>query len=312
MGVIVYNGYQVWRELDALMAGRKVPNAGWEGAWNILSGSAQAAVAGCAIADGISGLAGAGEGAAEAEAASGDTCALCFPAATPVRTRRGVVPIEKIKVGDEVLSRDRKSGKLEYEKVTGLIKPHSSKLLEVRISGERYALRPTPEHPFFVRMNAGGGSWVRASQLLAGDSILTKKGTWTAITSIAPLTETETVYNFEVGRNHDFFVGATGLLVHNALCGTNAPGEITSRGSFREGTLEDVWDEAADGPNGGKLCPYCGEEVQVAPDDALPRDWDVNHVEPWSERTFPDNVTRQQVLDDYNDGVELSCPSCNR
>jgi RHS repeat-associated protein len=62
-GVIVYNGYQVWREVDAIMNGRKVPNAGWSGAWKILSGSAQAAVTGCAIADGVSGLAGVGEGA---------------------------------------------------------------------------------------------------------------------------------------------------------------------------------------------------------------------------------------------------------
>jgi RHS repeat-associated protein len=68
-GVIVYNGYQIYREVDAFMNGRKVPNAGWSGAWNIISGSAAAAAAGCAVADGASGFAGAGEGAAEAGAA---------------------------------------------------------------------------------------------------------------------------------------------------------------------------------------------------------------------------------------------------
>jgi len=62
-GVIIYNGYQVWRELDAFMAGRKIPNAGWSGAWNILSGSAQGAMAGCMIGDGAASLF--GEGAAE-------------------------------------------------------------------------------------------------------------------------------------------------------------------------------------------------------------------------------------------------------
>jgi RHS repeat-associated protein len=67
-GVIIYNGYQIWREVSAFMNGRKVPNAGWSGAWNIISGSAQAAGAGCAIADGATGLAGAGEGAAGAGA----------------------------------------------------------------------------------------------------------------------------------------------------------------------------------------------------------------------------------------------------
>jgi RHS repeat-associated protein len=48
-GVIIYNGYQVWQELSALMNGRKVPNGGWSGAWNILSGSAAAAATGCAV-----------------------------------------------------------------------------------------------------------------------------------------------------------------------------------------------------------------------------------------------------------------------
>jgi hypothetical protein len=66
-GVIIYNGYQIGREVSAFMNGRKVPNAGWAGAWNIISGSAQAAAAGCAIADGVGGFAGAGEGAAEAQ-----------------------------------------------------------------------------------------------------------------------------------------------------------------------------------------------------------------------------------------------------
>jgi RHS repeat-associated protein len=64
-GVIIYNGYQVWREVDAFMNGRKVPNAGWSGAWKILSGSAAAAAAGCGIAAAATGLAGAAEGAAE-------------------------------------------------------------------------------------------------------------------------------------------------------------------------------------------------------------------------------------------------------
>jgi RHS repeat-associated protein len=62
-GVIIYNGYQIGREVSAFMNGRKVPNAGWAGAWNIISGSAQAAAAGCAIADGFGGAT-AGEGVA--------------------------------------------------------------------------------------------------------------------------------------------------------------------------------------------------------------------------------------------------------
>jgi hypothetical protein len=59
-GVIIYNGYQVYNEIDAYMAGRKVPNAGWSGAWNVISGSAQAAAAGCAFGSAVAAGAGAG------------------------------------------------------------------------------------------------------------------------------------------------------------------------------------------------------------------------------------------------------------
>lgn len=40
---------------------------------------------------------------------------------------------------------------------------------------------------------------------------------------------------------------------------------------------------AEDGPNGGKVCPDCGEEVNVAPGQG-PRDWDVDHQPKWGDR----------------------------
>jgi RHS repeat-associated protein len=211
-GVIIYNGYQIWREVSAFMNGRKVPNAGWSGAWSIISGSAQAAATGCAIADGVTGLAGAGEGAAEA----GVTC--CFRAGTPVRTRRGLVPIEKIRIGDEVLTRNETTEKLEYKKVVRLTEPHKDKLLQLQIAGEPLPLSPTEDHQLFVKSPSGTGAWIAASRLNVGDAILTRKGTWTKVTAISRLEREETVYNFEVEGNHDYFVGAVGILVHNDLC----------------------------------------------------------------------------------------------
>ena len=212
-GVVIYNGYQVWQEISAFMNGRKVPNAGWSGAWNILSGSAAAAATGCAVADGVSGLAGAGEGAAEA----GETCALCFPAGTPVRTKRGLIPIEKIKVGDEVLSRNLTSGKPEYKKVLGLTKPHPDNLLEVWFAGVARSLKPTKDHEFFIkRSRENTGGWVPAARIKAGDLGLTARGDWLKVISISPVDNEQTVYNFEVEDNHNYFVESAGLLVHNA------------------------------------------------------------------------------------------------
>jgi hypothetical protein len=60
---------------------------------------------------------------------------------------------------------------------------------------------------------------VPARQIQKGDLVFTAKGQWHKVQSIAALPEQQTVYNFEVEGNHDYFVGASGILVHNAtLC----------------------------------------------------------------------------------------------
>ena len=214
-GVIIYNGYQIYREVSAAMNGRKVPNAGWSGAWNIISGSAQAAATGCGVADGVTGLAGVGEGAAEA----GETCAFCFPAGTLVRTSHGLVPIEKITVGDRVLSRNPTSGKLEYKKVIRLARPHPDRLLRLRFAAMAQPIEATADHRFFVKGDGGEKpGWVAASQIKEGNSVLGRKGTWTKLIGVSPVETEQTVYNFEVEENHDYFVGSSGLLVHNGIC----------------------------------------------------------------------------------------------
>ncbi len=107
---------------------------------------------------------------------------------------------------------------------------------------------------------------------------------------------------------------ATGLPVGGipSLRGTNAAGKLTSRGSFRKATVQDAWDNARPGADGGRLCPTCTAEVTVAPFSGKPRDWDVSHDPSWTKREFPANATRQQVLDDYQKGTGLECPGCNR
>jgi hypothetical protein len=105
------------------------------------------------------------------------------------------------------------------------------------------------------------------------------------------------------------------------LSGTNEPGQVTRRGSFRKGTEKKAWEDAQEGPNGGRLCPTCGTEVMDAPGSVryvgadgrtIPRDWDISHNPSWTNRQFDPSVTRKEVLDNYNDGVGLECPSCNR
>ena len=266
-GVIIYNGYQVWQELSAFMNGRKVPNGGWSGAWNILSGSVTAAATGCAVADGVSGLVGAGEGAAEAEAGAaadaGDSCALCFPGGTLVRTKHGLVPIEKLRIGEEVLSRNLQTKKLEYRKVIGLAQPHPDKLLELHLAGSAHSLNATSDHQFFAKTASGGaGVWAPATKLRAGDLVLNVKGTWTKVTAISNVDNTQTVYNFEVEDDHDYFVGQTGLLVHNAgTCafGNDVHQEFQNTLAEQTGTNPEDWQMATAPGQTGVDATYVGD-----------------------------------------------------
>jgi len=87
---------------------------------------------------------------------------------------------------------------------------------------------------------------------------------------------------------------------------------VDSRPSgFRKQTVEDAWDKAADGSQPGtKACPTCGKDVTVTPGEGA-RDWDVDHQPPWSSRDLS-SMTRDEVLNEYNSGTRLECPSCNR
>ncbi len=92
-------------------------------------------------------------------------------------------------------------------------------------------------------------------------------------------------------------------------------GGIAKRpGGFRKGTVQSAWDSAAEGPTGDRLCPTCSRGVNVPPGKGTreaPRDWDVDHQPPWSTRDQA-GKTRTEVLDDYNTGTRLECPTCNR
>jgi hypothetical protein len=79
---------------------------------------------------------------------------------------------------------------------------------------------------------------------------------------------------------------------------------------FRKSTLDGAWEGAEDGSNGGKLCPTCGEEVYGKPGSG-PRDWHADHILAWIKRNLSNITTRKGVLDEFNEGIQLLCPTCN-
>ncbi|MCP5486960.1 MAG: hypothetical protein H7A22_15610 [Spirochaetales bacterium] len=129
--------------------------------------------------------------------------------------------IEEIRTGDVVLAWNEESGELSYKRVVNTFIRETDQIY--RLSFERgEEIQTTHSHPFYVIRNSGyGGSrttqgeWVEAKHLRVGDRVQTAEGRTISITAIGIEARPETVYNFEVIDEHNYFVGRAGILVHN-------------------------------------------------------------------------------------------------
>ena len=93
----------------------------------------------------------------------------------------------------------------------------ATRIFEVEIAG--HTLRTTARHRFYVRHRG----WVEAGELLPGDLVQTPTKEYLKVTRAEQTNDFEPVYNFEVDRDHTYFValgeGGPGVLVHNDTCG---------------------------------------------------------------------------------------------
>jgi len=135
----------------------------------------------------------------------------CLAGGTPVLTPQGPIPIEKLQVGDRVIS--VAADKPGFGRVLALMAIQAEEILEIAAAGAE--LRITPEHPVMI----GPGVFLQAKSLKPGDEIYTLTGgrlTVTAIQSIRPLSESNPVYNLHVSPGGTF--AAAGIIVHNKGC----------------------------------------------------------------------------------------------
>ncbi len=157
----------------------------------------------------------------------------CFVAGTPVKTLEGDKPIEEIQAGDVVLSYNVESGELEYKSVARTYIRESDDLYDLSIQGEEKAFRVTATHPFFARPGCPSieteGKWIRVDELRVGFEVMNPDGDWVRIIKLQRHKGKFKVYNFEVVDNHDYFVGQSGVLVHNQ-CQTRARFEVSENG----------------------------------------------------------------------------------
>jgi hypothetical protein len=131
----------------------------------------------------------------------------CFGAGTLVRTIDGLRPIELIRMGDQVLTQNPKTGTLQYQAVVTVF--HNPPNATLRIELDHDVIVLTGIH----RLWKAGQGWVMARELKAGDKLRTLGGT-VAIKSITE-DRKQAVFNLQVADGESFFVASLGVLAHD-------------------------------------------------------------------------------------------------
>ncbi|WP_404817577.1 polymorphic toxin-type HINT domain-containing protein [Streptomyces resistomycificus] len=158
------------------------------------------------------------------EAADGadiPTGCKCFLAGTDVLMADGSTKdIEDVRLGDEVLATDPKTGETAPKKVTRLIRTEGDKYFnELSIATEVgiEKLTATHEHPIW---SPSERAWITAGDLKPGMTLLTDDAETVIVTGNRPFTKHARTYNLTVDHLHTYYVlaGETPVLVHNSNC----------------------------------------------------------------------------------------------
>ena len=137
----------------------------------------------------------------------------CFVAGTLISTLQGYKVIEKLKIGETVLSYNEKLRKNEYNHILDIM-IHDTIELFYTIYVDNETITATGTHPFYIIRN-GVGSWVELQDVNIGDYVLYADGTIHQINNIDIDIKAKRVYNLEVAGNHNYYVGLNQILVHN-------------------------------------------------------------------------------------------------
>jgi hypothetical protein len=152
-------------------------------------------------------------------------CLSCFVKGTPIWTKTGRRPVESLEVGDLVLSQNVDTGELKYEPVIRRTVRPPSQILKVSTDGDK--ILATKGHPFWV----AGVGWRMAKELGDG-AVLCGLTRATRVRSIEPAGEAE-AYNLVVANLNTYFVGESGILVHDNTprrpTRTTVPGVIAKK-----------------------------------------------------------------------------------
>ena len=131
----------------------------------------------------------------------------CLAAGTPIWTEQGLVAIEKMQIGDLVLSRDVESGELAFKPVLRTTIRPAGFLFKIRAGSETF--ETSDGHLFWV----SGRGWVKSRDLESGMVLHTANGP-IRVMEVSAGSHAPT-YNLIVADFNTYFVGQQKLLSHD-------------------------------------------------------------------------------------------------
>jgi len=131
----------------------------------------------------------------------------CLTAGTPIWTDQGYVPVEKVQVGDLVLSQHPRTGELLYQPVLRTTVRPPTDVVTARFG--KTEMTCTLGHTFWI----SGKGWLKMRDAAPGSQFHTANGA----AKLDELVETKPLpaYNLVVADFHTYFVGPDMLLSHD-------------------------------------------------------------------------------------------------
>lgn len=148
---------------------------------------------------------------------SGGSSSMCFVAGSVVHMSSGICKIEDVQVGDQVLSWDERTGRVEPAVVLQTWKSQRDDLIKLYTAGG--SVMCSQNHRFYT----ADKGWLAANQLKTGAKIMERDpahpsrllATTACGVTTMNLKFPVNVYNLTVAKNSDYFVGPDAVLCHN-------------------------------------------------------------------------------------------------
>lgn len=134
----------------------------------------------------------------------------CLVAGTPVKTDRGLVPIDQIRIGDRVLAKHVATGEIAYKPVVHTTVRKPVPVRKFVVAGSPVVA--SEGHHFWV----SGTGWSKTRDMKEGLPIHTATG-MARVESAENLVDIAPVYNLVVADFHTYFIGTAMVLSHDVL-----------------------------------------------------------------------------------------------